>query len=107
MAGFGVTTEGRCWTTPNRSTKSSLVIAGGDFNLDACNVNAAAAFQNRGFHGAVRLPELPTTADRLLFKRGRCIDWIYVSNGVCSEGRVHNAILASDHYPVSATFAIP
>ena len=89
-----------------RHRASSVVIVGGDFNLNAGNGTLAATLHAAGFHDAVQLPELPTTAVSLPFRRARCIDWIYVSDGVRSEGLVHNAIQASDHYPVSATLAI-
>jgi endonuclease/exonuclease/phosphatase family metal-dependent hydrolase len=84
----------------------SLVVLGGDFNLNAGNSDPAATLRRAGFRDAVQRPELPTTAARLPFQRGRSIDWIYVSDGIRSEGRVHNSIRASDHHPVSATFAI-
>ena len=89
-----------------RHTASSVVIVGGDFNLDAGNGAVAATLHRAGFHDAVQLPELPTTSARRPFRRARCIDRIYVSDGVRSEGFVHNAIQASDHYPISATLAI-
>lgn len=89
-----------------RHTESSLVIVGGDFNLDAGDVGPARMLQNAGFRDAVRLHGSPTTPARAPFKRARCIDWIYASDGVRSEGQVHDAIKASDHYPVSTTLAM-
>jgi len=83
-------------------TKSSLVILGGDFNLNAGNGDAARMLSSSGFHDVVRLPKIPT-AVRGLFQHGRPIDWIYVSADVRSEGQVHNRVLASDHYPISAS----
>ena len=85
---------------------ASVVIVGGDFNLDAGDGDAAATFHRAGFHDAVGLPELSTTPARLPFQRTRCIDWIYVSKGVRSAGWVHNTVQASDHHPISATLAI-
>jgi endonuclease/exonuclease/phosphatase family metal-dependent hydrolase len=85
-------------------TESSLVILGGDFNLNAGKGDAARMLQSSGFHDAVRLPKIQTTAVRGLFQHGRPIDWIYVSADVCSEGQVHNRVRASDHYPISASF---
>jgi endonuclease/exonuclease/phosphatase family metal-dependent hydrolase len=79
---------------------------GGDFNLNAGNGDAAATLHGAGYHDAVRLPKLPTTAARMPFQRARCIDSIYVSDGVSSEGWVHNTVGASDHYPLSATLSI-
>jgi endonuclease/exonuclease/phosphatase family metal-dependent hydrolase len=89
-----------------RHTQSSVVLVGGDFNLNAGNANAVRMLQRSGFHDAVRLPKIPTTAVRGLFQHGRSIDWIYVSDDVHTEGQVHNRVWASDHYPVSATLAI-
>jgi endonuclease/exonuclease/phosphatase family metal-dependent hydrolase len=85
-----------------RHTASSVVIVGGDLNLDAGNGAVAAALHGAGFHDSVRLPEIATTT-RLPFQRARCIDWIYVSEGVGTDGQIHNTIRVSDHYPVSAT----
>jgi|SRR5271165_6888070 len=85
-------------------TESSFVFVGGDFNLNATEGEAAAALHSNGFHDAVRRPELPTTATP--FQSARTIDWIYVSGAARSDGQVHNGIRASDHYPVSATFAL-
>jgi len=82
--------------------ESNVVIVGGDFNLDTGNGDAAAALHRAGFHDAVRLPGFATTG-RLPFRRARCIDWIYVSDGVRTDGKIHNTIRVSDHYPVSAT----
>jgi endonuclease/exonuclease/phosphatase family metal-dependent hydrolase len=90
-----------------RHAESSLAILGGDFNLNACNGDAGATLHRAGFHDAVRLPELPTTAARVQFHPARCIDCIYVSAEIRSEGQVHDRVRASDHHPVSATIAIP
>lgn len=89
-----------------RRTDSSLVVLGGDFNLNAGNGDAAGMLRGGGFYDAVRLPEIPTTAPRVPFHRARSIDWIYISSEVHLEGRVHNHVEASDHYPVSATFTV-
>ena len=89
-----------------RYASSSVVIVGGDFNLDAGNGTVAATLHGAGFHDAVQLPELPTAPARQPFRRARCIDHIYVSDGVRSEGLIHDAIEASDHYPISAALAI-
>jgi endonuclease/exonuclease/phosphatase family metal-dependent hydrolase len=83
-----------------------LVIAG-DFNLNAGHGDAASSLGDAGFHDAVRLPELPTSAAHGLSHHGHTIDWIFVSDTADSQGRVYNDISASDHYPVSATLARP
>jgi len=81
---------------------SSLVILGGDLNLNASNSAAAGMLEDAGFYDAVGLPDRPTTSARRPFQRVQPIDWIYSSGTVVSEGRVHDDIRASDHYPVSA-----
>jgi endonuclease/exonuclease/phosphatase family metal-dependent hydrolase len=78
-----------------------IFVIGGDFNLHAGEGDAARALRAAGFHDAVRLPECPTTTAH----HPRAIDWIFVSASLDSEGRVHNDIHASDHYPVSTTLA--
>src|ERR1700693_2461185 len=83
-------------------TAFSVVIVGGDYNLNSDNGDAAAILHRAGFHDAVRLPELSTTR-QMPFQRAHCIDWIYVPEGVRSEGKVFNTIRVSDHYPISAT----
>jgi len=55
-----------------------------------------------GLYDAVGLPDRPTTSTHGPFHRVRPIDWIYSSGTVASEGRVHDDIRASDHYPISA-----
>jgi endonuclease/exonuclease/phosphatase family metal-dependent hydrolase len=88
-------------------TQSSLVIVGGDFNLNTINGDAGEILRTTGFHDAVRLPGFPTTIGRVPFHPARCIDWIYVSGEVRSEGQVHKSIRASDHRPISATLDMP
>ncbi len=85
---------------------SSLVVVGGDFNLNADRGDAAVALRGAGLRDAVQQPKLPTTAARMPWRRPRSIDWIYISDGVHSQGRIHDAIRASDHYPISATLAL-
>jgi endonuclease/exonuclease/phosphatase family metal-dependent hydrolase len=87
-------------------TESPLVIIGGDFNLNAGKGGAAAMLHRAGFHDAVRLPDIGTTTARVPFRHSRPIDWIYIAGAVQSEGLIHEHIRASDHYPLSATFAV-
>jgi endonuclease/exonuclease/phosphatase family metal-dependent hydrolase len=83
-----------------------LVIAG-DFNLNASHGDAAKSLSAAGFHDAVRWPGHPTSTAHGLSHHARPIDWIFVSDTADSQGRVHNDIRASDHYPVTATLARP
>jgi len=89
-----------------RHTQSSVVIVGGDFNMNAAEGDVGATLRGAGLHDAVGLPAVPTTVVRAPFQQPRSIDWIYVSDSVRSKGKVHSDIRASDHYPVSATFAV-
>ncbi len=90
-----------------RRAESSLIVVGGDFNLNASEGGAAAAMRKAGFRDALGQPQSTTTAQRMPFQRGRSIDWIYVSDDVRAEGKIHNRIQASDHYPISVRFALP
>ena len=88
-----------------RQRESALVIIAGDFNLDAGNGCAAKTLETFGFRDGVGLLEVPTTVTGGLFQRSRSIDWIYVSGEGRSKGQVHDTVRASDHHPISATFA--
>ena len=81
-----------------------LVVAG-DFNLNAGGGDAAKALRDAGFHDAVRLPDRATSIAHGPSHRARVIDWIFASDALDSQGRVHEDIQASDHYPVSTTLA--
>jgi endonuclease/exonuclease/phosphatase family metal-dependent hydrolase len=89
-----------------REAGTSQVIICGDLNLDTVRTGGAALLKSAGFSDAVQLPSRSTTVSKGLFDRGRTIDWIYVSGGMASKGRVHNRVEASDHYPVSAEFPV-
>ena len=78
-----------------RFTESSRVVLAGDFNMNAGNASAGMFLHSAGFMDAVRLPSVPTTPVRGLFQAGRSIDWIYISEGFRSEGRVHSSVRAS------------
>ncbi len=83
--------------------RPQFVIAG-DFNFGAGEGAAGAALRDAGFQDAVRLPGTPTTVGHGLSEHGHVIDWIFMSDiAPDSEGRVHNTVRASDHYPISAT----
>jgi endonuclease/exonuclease/phosphatase family metal-dependent hydrolase len=82
--------------------KPRFVVAG-DFNLNAGDGDAARAIRRAAFHDAVRLPR-PTSTGHGLSHHARAIDWIFLSDDLVSQGRVHDDVRASDHYPVSATF---
>jgi endonuclease/exonuclease/phosphatase family metal-dependent hydrolase len=82
------------------------VILGGDFNLPAGHGEAVSALNSAGLEDAVRLPASPTTCSGKPLAEARNIDWIYASGAVNAKGRVYDAVTASDHYPVSASFKL-
>ncbi|PWU11140.1 MAG: hypothetical protein C5B51_03240 [Terriglobia bacterium] len=76
----------------------------GDLNFDASHGGSAGALQHMGFRSAIELPSPHTTTPRGLFRRPRKIDWAYISGPVDpTQGRVHDTVRASDHYPISFT----
>ncbi len=84
--------------------RKSPALLAGDLNFDASGTPQAGATQDFGFRSALGLPSPHTTPARGLFQRPRSIDWAFVSGPVeATQGRVHNTINASDHYPISFT----
>jgi len=83
----------------------SMSVIGGDFNFNAGRGEAARALRDAGFHDAVRTSGRPTTLVHGSPRHAGVIDWIFVSGGLESQGRVHDDVHESDHYPVSATIA--
>src|SRR5262249_53578083 len=78
------------------------VIIAGDFNLDASEPGVASEFANNAFQEAVAMPRTPTTPPRRLFESGRKIDCAFIRGPMrATNGRVHNQVRASDHYPIS------
>jgi endonuclease/exonuclease/phosphatase family metal-dependent hydrolase len=74
----------------------------GDLNLNAANRSPAKAMAQAGFIQAVPTDRLATTPPRHLLEPGRHIDWAFVRGPMqVNKGHVHNAIKASDHYPIS------
>jgi len=86
-----------------RYVDQPTIVIGGDFNCRADDADVATALRDAGFHDAVRLPERPTTTA----SHPRAIDWIFISDELVCEGRVHDDIRASDHYPISTTLRRP
>jgi endonuclease/exonuclease/phosphatase family metal-dependent hydrolase len=76
----------------------------GDLNFDVSRKVPASALDLVGFRSALALPSPHTTTPRGLFRQRRKIDWAYVSGPVeAINGRVHDRVNASDHYPISFT----
>jgi endonuclease/exonuclease/phosphatase family metal-dependent hydrolase len=76
----------------------------GDLNFDVSRPAPASALDLVGFRSALALPSPHTTTPRGIFRQPRKIDWAYVSGPVeAINGRVHDRVNASDHYPISFT----
>jgi endonuclease/exonuclease/phosphatase family metal-dependent hydrolase len=79
-----------------------LQIMAGDLNLNASKPAAAEALARAGFQGVVPTARVPTTPARHLLEPGRHIDWAFVRGPMAADqGRVHNQVKGSDHYPIS------
>ena len=79
-----------------------LTVLAGDLNLNASDRAPAEAIARAGFIHAVPTSRLATTPARHLLEPGRHVDWAFVRGPVQTDkGRVHNAVKASDHYPIS------
>jgi endonuclease/exonuclease/phosphatase family metal-dependent hydrolase len=79
-----------------------LTVIAGDLNLNASKPSPARAITRDGFIHAVPTGRVATTPARNLLEPGRHIDWAFVRGPAQSnQGRVHNSIKASDHYPIS------
>jgi endonuclease/exonuclease/phosphatase family metal-dependent hydrolase len=83
------------------SSKCRLILAG-DLNLNAAKTGPAEKLSAAGFCSAVPSARIATTPARHLLEAGRHIDWAFVRGPMrADKGRVHNAVKASDHYPIS------
>jgi endonuclease/exonuclease/phosphatase family metal-dependent hydrolase len=94
-----VLSDANCWDT------DCPVIIAGDFNLDASeSAVATAVLSSAAFKDAVAATRTPTTPSRRLFEAGRRIDWAFIRGPIRAiDGRVHNQVKVSDHYPISFT----
>jgi endonuclease/exonuclease/phosphatase family metal-dependent hydrolase len=78
------------------------LILAGDLNLNASRPGVADKLADAGFRIAVPTARMPTTPARHLLEAGRHIDWAFVRGPMQTDkGRIHNAVKASDHYPIS------
>jgi endonuclease/exonuclease/phosphatase family metal-dependent hydrolase len=79
------------------------ILLAGDLNLDASAGNIAEAIRQAQFQDAFANQRLATTANTFL-EAGRTIDWIFSRGPIRpDQPRVHRAVSASDHYPLSIT----
>lgn len=84
------------------SRSRCLKIVAGDLNLNASKPAAAEALAHAGFREVVPTGRVPTTPARHLMELGRHIDWAFVRGAMAADqGRVHNLVKGSDHYPIS------
>jgi endonuclease/exonuclease/phosphatase family metal-dependent hydrolase len=88
--------------------KSTMpVIVAGDLNLDASRGVAAGLIRQAHFQGAFSGQYVRTTSAKSLLDRGHVIDWILTRGSLKTASlQVHNAVSASDHYPLSLTIAL-
>jgi endonuclease/exonuclease/phosphatase family metal-dependent hydrolase len=87
-----------------RYAERPTVVIGGDFNFNAGEGEGARFLSDAGFRDAVHPPGRLTPTALGPGHHEHRIDWIFISDPVDSQGRVHNDIHASDHFPISATF---
>jgi endonuclease/exonuclease/phosphatase family metal-dependent hydrolase len=88
------------------SAKQSRVIMAGDFNINCSRPDVAHRFDSAGFRCAVEIDQ-PTTISFGFLYRGRMIDWAFVRGpGQVRDGRQHNDVPGSDHYPISFELAL-
>jgi endonuclease/exonuclease/phosphatase family metal-dependent hydrolase len=80
------------------------VLAAGDFNFDVSLSPAAATLEEMRFLNPFASLHQTTTNSHSLLARGRIIDWILLRGPLKAvDPKVHNSVVASDHYPLSLT----
>ncbi len=80
----------------------SPVLLAGDFNFDALQVFKDDTRRGLNFRCALDVAPAATTPPHGLLQRRHPIDWAFVSGPVKAvRGRVHDNVIASDHYPLS------
>jgi endonuclease/exonuclease/phosphatase family metal-dependent hydrolase len=73
----------------------TAVVVAGDFNTRVADAPAVKLLRAAGFRQAA--------GGRVTTMRGAALDWIFVRGPVvASEGRIHDHVHASDHYPLTA-----
>ena len=85
---------------------SMAALIAGDMNLDVSCKGADMVIRPAGFREIASLPRAATTV-RKGFSPGRRIDSILIRDGFASrDGRIHNRVVASDHFPLSCTVSV-
>lgn len=84
------------------------VVVGGDFNANLHQEPAFSAISKAGLiNPFAHISGLPTTVPSR-FNRPRTIDWILTKGPlIASEPKLHDSILASDHYTLSFNLSVP
>jgi endonuclease/exonuclease/phosphatase family metal-dependent hydrolase len=88
-------------TEIRRNAPEMAVLVAGDLNLDISRGSVASIIaENQLDSPLTHLGGRPTTISR--HRKGAAIDWILTGKGlIASNPQIHDAIGASDHYPVS------
>ena len=91
----------------SRHAADVQVIVAGDFNVDLRLEPAALAIDKSGLSSPfARISSLATSVPSP-FNGSRTIDWILTKGPlIASEPKLHDAIRASDHYPLSLTLRL-
>ena len=80
------------------------VLAAGDFNFDLSRSGVAVTLEQMGLLNPFASLHQTTTNSHSLLPRGRIIDWILLREPLKAvDPKVHNSVVASDHYPLSLT----
>ncbi len=96
-----------CLDDAGRYKSTMPIIVAGDLNLDASRGVAAGLIRQAKFQGAFSGQYLRTTPAKSLLDRGNVIDWILTRGSLKAASlQVHNAVSASDHYPLSLKIAL-
>jgi endonuclease/exonuclease/phosphatase family metal-dependent hydrolase len=80
------------------------VLAAGDFNFDLSRSGVAVTLQQMGLLNPFASLHQTTTNSHSLLARDRIIDWILLRGPLKAvDPKVHNSVVASDHYPLALT----
>ena len=84
------------------------VIVSGDLNFDVSAGPAAPLWSSAGFRNVLGQSRVYTRPAHNFLDNPHFIDWAFISGSIGVEAaRVHSAVNASDHYPISFTLRFP
>ena len=93
-----------CLRDISRYRLDTPIVLAGDFNLNASHGGVALALAQAKFSSTHAREPLRTTPSHFMFERGKSIDWIFTRGMArASNLRVHSAVSASDHFPLSVS----